>query len=263
VSGRLKNRYSLSAATLRESRRNAQLDVLCYLANKHRKNHIRLYHLYNAATDDHIFTTSEAEVREYKKNSGWKDGPIAVYAMPHACPDHVPLFRAYNKELGDHLYTTDIREVDKKGPKITKKQLESLIREQLKGYCHRKFNVYLPDKLYFCTTEKVADVIISGSDLIKRRVRGQSFDCTEFAHLLKAEFIDDIYYERTRSMPYAFGMLWGQSTKGGHAVNFIVVSEGHKGDFKLILIEPPQEGEPAKKYFPSDGYMKSIKLAIC
>lgn len=225
---------------------------------------VELYHLHNPTSGDHLLTVSEPEMREYASRNGWKYLGIEGYVMLHEDPDHKPLFRAHNELLRDQLYTTNIREVDKEGPSLKKKALEDMLKEQLSGYCRRDFKIYTADDEYFCTTGSVAKFIIHKSRIDRRDYRNGAFDCDDFAHILKSAFIDDIYYNRSRSAAYAFGILWGKAqgdsgTFVRHAVNFVVTSKGCESDFQLWIIEP-KEG---RWYLPSKGHMKGIWLAIC
>jgi len=228
--------------------------IACYIAKKKIAGHVPLYRLYKGKkVDDHFYTTSAPERDRAVKFHSYKYEGVAGYVTQTEDNVHKAFYRAWNPKIGDHFYTTKIKEIDDNGPSLSASKLKSVLRKQLKKYTNM-VRIYAADAKYFCPTEQVAKDIIKASKVAQRRYIREIHDCDDFAHLLKSAFIEDAYDGGRRSMPYAFGILWG--SKPAHAMNFIVTSGG--SDFTVRLIEP-QNG---KLYYPKHGMLAKIYLII-
>ncbi len=228
--------------------------IACHLATARITGHAPLYRLYRGANDDHFYCISPAERDNAVNRYGYQYEGIAGYVMPTQSLDHVPFYRAYNPEIGDHFYTINVAEIDNNGPTLSDAQLRRVLNDQLGSYFDSGKKIYLADSSYFCPTEKVAQEIINDSKVDQRRYISEIFDCDDFAHLLKAAFIEDAYVGGRRTKPYAMGIIWG--SKPAHAMNFLVISDG--ASFTVKVVEP-QNG---KMFNPSARKLDEIYLAI-
>jgi hypothetical protein len=239
----------------------------------HGKDGVPLFYVQDANRSQGVFCTGKEWRGALKKK--FNVGECLGYAWVKGTGSRVPLFRAYNPMKDDYFCTTYVPDIDKKGPIIHKKTLDKVLRKQLgKFYVKGLKEVWYADNWYFCTTKSVAKEIIRESKISGQFYIYRSHDCDDFAILLKSAFINDIYYKRNRSMPYACGILWGvgredtssqRGSKGpagqsfDHALNFIVVSEGRNDDFAVYIIEPMS----GKWYEPKDAMMRRIRLVVC
>jgi len=232
----------------------------CYVSARISKVLVPLYHLYNQQYDDHLYCTSSEEVDEFK-GKGYKDQGRAGCVRPHKVGTHDPLFRAYDPDAKRHFYTTDVTVIDKNGPTLTRDALEKVLKEKLDGYFAERKDIFLADDKYFCTTRKTAEAIIKEAKVNDKEYFAPDVgDCDDYAHLLKSAFIVDAWIDKKRSLPYAFGILWGgqQDDPANHAMNFVIVSGGD-GSFELWVIEP----KDSTWYEPSKKKLESICLVIC
>ena len=227
--------------------------IACYIAKSRISGHIPLYRLYKGRIDDHFYTTSYSEKNKAVRVHGYKYEGVAGYVSSTKTANHTEFFRAWNPSIGDHFYTTKVKEIDDNGPSLTSSKLKTVLRNQLKKYTKR-VRIYTADAKYFCPTQKVAQEIINEAKVHQRTYIKEISDCDDFAHLLKSAFIEDVYDSGRRSMPYAFGIVWG--SKPAHAMNVIVVSGGN--DYTVRLIEP----QTGKIYKPGDKKLKEIYLII-
>jgi len=228
----------------------------CYVSARKSKGLVALYHLSNEQNDDDVYCSSLEEVDEFKEK-GYKDKGRVGYVRSHKVSTHTPLFRAYDPVVERHFYTTDVKVIDKNGPTLACDKLENILLEQLAEYLKDE-KIFLADDEYFCTTSKTTEVIIKeGKVNDKEYPQPEVGDCDDYAHLLKSAFIVDAWIDKKRSLPYAFGILWGRQPND-HAMNFVVVSEGN-GSYEVWIVEP-QDGTLHK---PSEGMLKEIYLVIC
>ncbi len=227
--------------------------IACYVASKKLADHTALYRLYRGKGDDHFYTTSVAErIRAVNVHKYNLEGTIGYVAKAKDAK-HVPLYRAYNPKISDHFYTTNVKEIDNNGPSLSSNQLKTKVRAQLKGYM-KGCRIYTADNRYFCPTEKVAKELIDAAKVDQKTYIKEIFDCDDFAHLLKSEFIMDCYDSGRRSMPYAMGIVWGN--KPPHAMNVIVLGDGKK--FHVRIIEP----QSGKIYKANAKKLKEMYLMV-
>lgn len=227
----------------------------CYIPARKSNALVQLHHLSIEQNNDQLYCTDE-EVGEYK-NTGYKVKGGVVHVWPnkerglkvkggivYVQPDWdrtlVPLFRAYDPDAQRHFYSTSVEMIDSKGPILSRGELRTELKRQLGDHLVGNPGIYIADNEYFCTTRKTAEVIIEGEKLDDKYDRKEQVgDCDDYAHLLKSAFIVDAWYDKKRSKPYAFGIVWDSSADGNqkHAMNFVMVNEDGKC-FKLYLIEP-------------------------
>ena len=111
--------------------------------------------------------------------------------------------------------------------------LETALRDQLKGRFRVASQLHMADKEYWATP--LHDVV----DLIKREkiydlaYLDEVHDCDDFAHNLSDAMIRSCWKNRRRVRPHAFGEIWGRVPGGGHAINVMLNSDG-----AVRLVEP-------------------------
>jgi hypothetical protein len=208
--------------------------ISCYIGGAMLPAHVPLFRLYKAAIDDHFYCISVVERNNAVSTFKYTYEGIVGYVLPSESPGHVPLYRALNPEIGDHFYTTNVVEIDNNGPSLSRSKLENLLKSKMSGYFLSSKKLYFADQSYFCPTEAVAQQIIDACKVDQKSYISEIFDCDDFAYLLKVAFIGDAYDGGRRSMPYAFGIVWGN--KPAHAMNFLVTSDGK--DYVVRLVEP-------------------------
>ena len=227
--------------------------IACYVASGPKPMLVPLYRLYRGNQDDHFYCKSRAERDNAIATHGYTDEGIVGYVMPTEAINFVALYRAWNPEIVDHFYTVNVKEIDDSGPTRSRDEMRDLLQDKLKGYLSNA-NIYLADRAYFCPTERVAGEIIDACKVDQRRYISEIHDCDDFAHLLKAAFIEDAYDGGRRSMPYAVGVVWGSTP--GRAMNVLVVGDG--ANYHVRLIEP-QTGEV---HTLSNDKLKGIYLVV-
>ena len=228
--------------------------VAAYVVKQRTAGHRALHRLHHPWLNDTVFTTDLDQVRKKtSRRGGYVDREVVGWVASEKLENHRPFYVAYDPLRKDHLFSHDVRTIDENGPTLKREELQELLREELEpclwDYSYR---IYLADEAYYCPSLSVARRLIRESKVPRRRYVQEAFDCDDFAHLLKGAFIDDIYDSGGRSMPYAFGIIWGNSPP--HAMNFAVLSEGAAP--RVVIVEP-QEGrflKPLKKVL-SDIYL--------
>jgi hypothetical protein len=195
--------------------------------------HKRLYWLIHPAGDN-VFTTRKGEATALKK-AGYKSQDIALYVARKMSSGHQPFYRAHDPAVGDHLYSYDVEVIDLNGPTLTMDELEALLRKHLKKlFWPRNYSINLGDGVYYCPRQDVAEKVMRESGVSDLIYTSEILDCDDFAHLLKSAFIRNVYDSGERSLPYAMGIIRGNSP--AHAMNFIAISDG--GEPELKLVEP-------------------------
>jgi len=198
---------------------------------------VPLYRLYNRKADDHLYTTSVSE-KDRCLQSGWSNEGIAGYVRAGPSPLFVEFLRAYNHQIADHFYTTSFTELDKAAPSLSSSHLQELLHADMGSVLQSDVRMYMADASYFPPMLRAAAQIIKDAKVHTKAYTSEVFDCDDFAHVLKAAFIEDAYTNRgVRTRPHAMGIVWGTaSSGGGHAMNVIVLVED--GDYRVKIIEP-------------------------
>jgi hypothetical protein len=227
--------------------------VACYILDNQIRDHIPLYRLYKGSIDDHFYTTSDEEKNSAINAGGYTDEGIAGYVRASPSQGHIPLYRAYHPGIGDHFYTTSMAEIEAVAPKIGNKKLKKLLEKRLDDFM-KDCEIYTADKSYHTPQEHIARMLVDRSQVDQETYISEKFDCDDFAHLLKTEFIKDAYTNGLRRLPYALGVVWG--AKPAHAMNIIVTSNGKRR--KLRIIEP----QTGAFYLPSDKKLDDIYLIV-
>lgn len=210
-----------------------------------------LFRFYNHSADDHLYTTSLHEFTALVRHPAWNFEGSIGYVGKVSDSTSLPLYRAYNHGLADHFYTTSDIELDRAAPILSGAQIEGLMRYFLQGYLTPGANFHIADGSYFVPRLDAVVQLMATSLLDGRTWTSQVFDCDDFAHLLKGVFIEDQYTSRRhRTLPYAFGIVWGNTP--AHAMNFAIAVE--KGKYKVYIIEPQNDGI----YDPSAGKLSDI-----
>lgn len=123
---------------------------------------------------------------------------------------------------------------------ISRNELRDLIAQELDGKLEENFCLYMADIRYYLPPKENADAIIHGSKIREMtdsvdNVRGERFDCDDFALLLKARFSYAAYRDRTYpNFAYCFGIVWGLlPSPFGHSLNWYI-----SADRELWFVEP-------------------------
>jgi hypothetical protein len=123
---------------------------------------------------------------------------------------------------------------------ISRDQLRKLVSERLKGKLGKKFCLHMADVNYYLPPKKDIDKIINGSKMketskLAGNVRGERFDCDDFALLLKARFSYAAYRDKKYpNIPHCFGIVWGLLPfPFPHSLNWYVTD-----DHQLWFVEP-------------------------
>jgi hypothetical protein len=98
------------------------------------------------------------------------------------------------------------------------------------------FRLFLGDNQYYAPPVGDAQEIIAASGLSQSQYTAESFDCDDFAIVLKARFCRAAYKDAQRRPPHCMGLIWGELPHV-HAINWMI-----NDDYKLRFIEP-QTGE--------------------
>jgi hypothetical protein len=249
--------YTASASECRRLARqgHARDGVAAYVAQRAAAGRTPLYWLVSKTTGDTIFTISRGE-RNRLKRDGYTDKGRIGYVARKKVDGYQPLYRAHEPVFDDHLYTDDVEFIDEYGPSLTCDELEAELLDQLDDHLVdiKGFKPTLADNDYYCPSAKVAQRIVRKARLQDREYTPESFDCDDFAHLLKAAFIESIYDSGKRSRPYAMGIIWGHDP--GHAMNFVVLSNGV--EFEVKIIEPQE----ATFHTPDEDELSDIYLIL-
>jgi hypothetical protein len=168
--------------------------------------------------------------------------------------------------------TTDLLCYDQSRVLISQADLKKKLEKELKGRFIPAFEPNLADKEYYCPRYDPDDTrpeyhddirrILSKSKLNQKRYVAEKLDCDDYAHLLKAEFIEDAYRHLKRRFPHACGILWGEALEGrdsdgnivpiDHAINIVLTSND-----ELLFIEPQSDN-----VYPPRANDKRIYLIV-
>ncbi len=229
--------------------------VAAYVAKKRVAGHTALHWLSHPKTGDTVFTCDTSERDRLKRRRGYDHVGVVGYVAKEMHEGHQPFYRAFDPTRKDHLYSFKVATIDENGPTLTRAELDAMIRRALRACLWpRIYRIELADELYYCPSLRVARGIAREAKVDRRRYMEEIFDCDDFAHLLKGAFIEDVYDSGKRSVPYAMGILWGNTP--AHAMNFAVVSDGR--DFALKVIEP----QKSSFYEPKMKILKDIYLVV-
>ena len=101
-----------------------------------------------------------------------------------------------------------------------------------------KLNVapHLADAMFYCPSVQYVEGLLEQDELDKMKYAPESFDCDDFAWILKARFCMDAYKNGQRRAAHAMGIIWGEFPHP-HAINWVITD-----DKVLRLIEPQTDG---------------------
>lgn len=131
------------------------------------------------------------------------------------------------------------------GASISAKELKALVENTLGGQMIEGLRLHMADSRYCLPTYAGAQNIISQSKLAEMAnpggsaMRGQSFDCDDFALLLKARFAYAAYRDPAnyQNCPYCLGIVWGMLPfPFPHSMNWMVTD-----DHTFYFVEPQRE----------------------
>ncbi len=115
-------------------------------------------------------------------------------------------------------------------------EVRQMIADSLGSRLAADFRLFLGDNQYYLPPLADAQEIIQNSGLSRATYMPESFDCDDFALVLKAHFCEAAYRDFQRRPPHCLGLIWGELPHV-HAVNWMINDDG-----RLRLIEP-QTGE--------------------
>ena len=128
---------------------------------------------------------------------------------------------------------------------ISADELRQLINDKLSGKLSKHFNLLISDTEYYCPPLAKAEQTITAGTLKHRQWIANRFDCDDFAHLLKASFIEETYLNEQLRAAYCFGIVWGFIGGKPHAINWMVNSDG-----RLRFVEPRND----EIFYPRDDF---------
>ncbi len=111
-------------------------------------------------------------------------------------------------------------------------EVKQTLEDQLAGKFSGGYKLYFADAEYYCPTPSDAYAVIKRTSVEQMNYISERFDCDDFAHLLKAEFIKDGYHNGVRRSPHCFGIIWN----GSHAFNWMI-----NDDKQVRFIEPQND----------------------
>ncbi len=119
---------------------------------------------------------------------------------------------------------------------VSSQEVRQMIAGSLGSRLAEDFRLFLGDNQYYLPPLEDAQEVIQNSGLSRATYMPESFDCDDFAMVLKAHFCEAAYKDFQRRPPHCFGLIWGELPHV-HAVNWMITDDG-----RLRLIEP-QTGE--------------------
>ena len=128
---------------------------------------------------------------------------------------------------------------------LSAKELQTLVNDTLGAQLASGLRLHTADSRYCLPSYAGAEAIIAQSELAQlakpsgRVKRGESFDCDDFALLLKARFAYAAYREpdNYQNCPCCFGIVWGMLPfPFPHSMNWMVTD-----DRRFYFIEPQRE----------------------
>jgi len=127
---------------------------------------------------------------------------------------------------------------------IPGEKVMKILRRDLSGKWskNRKVAQLLADDEYWAGPEEAYFKIIKQSKVDQEKWIAEKHDCDDFAHLLKADFIEAAYKDGKRRRPYCFGIVWGMLPRL-HAINWYIPD-----DLKLRFCEPRND----KVFYPRE-----------
>lgn len=115
---------------------------------------------------------------------------------------------------------------------LTPPEIRAKIATQLGSSLHKNFSIHIADEKYFCPLLENAVEILKNSAVEQDMYISEIFDCDDFAHILKSNFIQAAYARGERRYPHCFGILWGMlyrqdtNKRRLHAVNWMINDDG-------------------------------------
>jgi hypothetical protein len=119
---------------------------------------------------------------------------------------------------------------------VSNEEVRRIIANVLGAKLAEDFRLFLGDNSYFLQPLADAQQIITKSGLARAEYMPETFDCDDFAIVLKSHFCEAAYKDFERRPPHCIGLIWGELPHV-HAINWMI-----NDDYRLRLIEP-QTGE--------------------
>lgn len=127
---------------------------------------------------------------------------------------------------------------------VSSQDVRQLLASALRGKLAEDFRLFLGDNLYYLPPVADAGEIIANSGLSRATYMPETFDCDDYALVLKSHFCEAAYKDFQRRAPHCFGLIWGELPHV-HAVNWMI-----NDDYRLRFVEP-QNGqifEPGREH---------------
>jgi len=132
-----------------------------------------------------------------------------------------------------------------KGATISRAGVREVIEDALQGKLSKKLCLHMADYRYYLPKYSEAKKIIDNSKMeplaapSDGKVRGERFDCDDFALLLKARFAFAAYRDRSQyqNHPHCFGIVWGLLPfPFPHSMNWMITANK-----KFYFVEPQRQ----------------------
>lgn len=119
---------------------------------------------------------------------------------------------------------------------VSNEEVRRIIANILGSRLAEDFRLFLGDNSYYLPPVADAQVIITNSGLARAEYMPETFDCDDFAIVLKSHFCEAAYKHFERRPPHCFGLIWGELPHV-HAINWMI-----NDDYRIRFVEP-QTGE--------------------
>jgi hypothetical protein len=119
---------------------------------------------------------------------------------------------------------------------VSNEEVRRIIANTLGAKLAEDFRLFLGDNSYYLQPLADAQKIITNSGLARAEYMPETFDCDDFAIVLKSHFCEAAYKDFERRPPHCFGLIWGELPHV-HALNWMI-----NEDYRVRLVEP-QTGE--------------------
>lgn len=119
---------------------------------------------------------------------------------------------------------------------VSNEEVRRILASVLNGKLAEDFRLFLGDNSYYLQPLADARTVITNSGLSRAEYMPETFDCDDFAIVLKSHFCEAAYKDFERRPPHCMGLIWGELPHV-HAINWMI-----NDDYRFRLIEP-QTGE--------------------
>jgi len=121
------------------------------------------------------------------------------------------------------------------GVYITVTEAKDIIKATLGDRLISHSHIHMADAEYYCPSVEYVEHLLEQDLLDRMQYAAESFDCDDYAFVLKARFCLDAYKHGERRSAHCAGFVWGRLPHP-HAMNWVITD-----DKVLRLIEPQND----------------------